>query len=109
MSSELRRPIILFGNTRSGTTIVQKVVSSHPMWRNGMSQMSFGFMPIPEEFMMNLMRAMLRAESNSIFANNFSNFKDGMKIAGSWKNAQNILRIRMRAILPEATFLFHSP
>src|SRR3990170_1906049 len=30
MSSELKPPIILFGNTRSGTTIVQKVFSTHP-------------------------------------------------------------------------------
>jgi hypothetical protein len=30
MSRELKPPIILFGNTRSGTTIVQKVVSTHP-------------------------------------------------------------------------------
>lgn len=30
MSSELKPPIILFGNTRSGTTIVQKVLSVHP-------------------------------------------------------------------------------
>jgi hypothetical protein len=30
MSSELKPPIILFGNTRSGTTIVQKVMSTHP-------------------------------------------------------------------------------
>ena len=30
MSSELRPPIILFGNFRSGTTIVQKIVSIHP-------------------------------------------------------------------------------
>lgn len=30
MSSQLKPPIILLGNTRSGTTIVQKVVSTHP-------------------------------------------------------------------------------
>lgn len=30
MLSELKTPIILFGNTRSGTTIVQRVVSTHP-------------------------------------------------------------------------------
>jgi hypothetical protein len=30
MSDELRAPIILFGNTRSGTTIVQKVIGEHP-------------------------------------------------------------------------------
>ena len=30
MSSELKPPIFLFGNTRSGTTIVQKMVSLHP-------------------------------------------------------------------------------
>ena len=30
MSSELKPPIILFGNTRSGTSIVQKVMSTHP-------------------------------------------------------------------------------
>lgn len=30
MSDDLRPPIILFGNTRSGTTIVQNVVSEHP-------------------------------------------------------------------------------
>src|SRR4030066_2243243 len=29
MSSELKPPIILFGNTRSGTSIVQKVMSTH--------------------------------------------------------------------------------
>ena len=30
MLNELKPPIILFGNTRSGTTIVQKVMSAHP-------------------------------------------------------------------------------
>lgn len=30
MSSDLKPPIILFGNTRSGTTIVQKVMAAHP-------------------------------------------------------------------------------
>jgi hypothetical protein len=30
MFNELRPPIVLFGNTRSGTTIVQKVLSTHP-------------------------------------------------------------------------------
>jgi hypothetical protein len=30
MSGELKPPIILFGNTRSGTTIVQKVMAVHP-------------------------------------------------------------------------------
>lgn len=30
MASELKAPIILFGNTRSGTTILQKVLSLHP-------------------------------------------------------------------------------
>ena len=30
MSSELKPPIIIFGNTRSGTTIVQKVMATHP-------------------------------------------------------------------------------
>lgn len=30
MSSELKPPIILFGNPRSGTTIVQKVIATHP-------------------------------------------------------------------------------
>jgi hypothetical protein len=30
MASELKPPIILFGNTRSGTTIVQQLISRHP-------------------------------------------------------------------------------
>ncbi len=30
MATELKPPIILFGNTRSGTTIVQDVISAHP-------------------------------------------------------------------------------
>lgn len=30
MSGELRPPIILFGNFRSGTTLLQKVISTHP-------------------------------------------------------------------------------
>lgn len=30
MSTELKPPIILFGNTRSGTTIVQKLICAHP-------------------------------------------------------------------------------
>jgi len=30
MSNELKPPIIIFGNTRSGTTIVQKVMATHP-------------------------------------------------------------------------------
>lgn len=30
MTGELKPPIIVFGNTRSGTTVVQKVISAHP-------------------------------------------------------------------------------
>jgi hypothetical protein len=30
MSGELKSPIILFGNFRSGTTLLQKLISTHP-------------------------------------------------------------------------------
>nr|HMQ53618.1 sulfotransferase [Anaerolineae bacterium] len=30
MSNQLKPPIIILGNTRSGTTIVQKVMATHP-------------------------------------------------------------------------------
>jgi hypothetical protein len=108
MSSELKPPIIIFGNTRSGTTIVQKVMSAH-------SNVAGWYEPnalwlyadtgrIHDEFdesdATNKVKQYIRKQ-----------FLKYQKRHGNCvvleKTPQNILRIPyVRAIFPEATFLF---
>lgn len=108
MSSELKPPILLFGNTRSGTTIVQKVMSVHPdivgwyepgaLWLYadpGRSHDEFDESDATDKVKRYIRKQFLKYQ------------KQNGNCVVLEKTPQNILRIRyVRAIFPEATFLF---
>lgn len=108
MLSELKTPIILFGNTRSGTTIVQKVVSTHPDIVGWYEPRTLWLCADPgrphDEF----------DESDAtdkVKRYIWSQFLKYQKQHGNCvvleKTPANILKIPyVRAIFPEATFLF---
>ena len=108
MPGELKSPIFIFGNTRSGTTIVQKVMSVHPdivEWYEPNALWLFaGPGRIHDEFdesdATDRVKRYIRQR-----------FLKYQKLHGNCvvleKTPQNILRIPyVRAIFPEATFLF---
>lgn len=108
MSNELKAPIFLFGNTRSGTTIVQKVMSTHPEIAGWYEPNALWLYADPgrihDEFdesdATNRVKQYIRKQ-----------FLKYQQLHGNCivleKTPQNILRIPyVRAIFPEATFLF---
>ena len=108
MSSELRPPIILFGNTRSGTTIVQKVVSSHPDVAQWYEPNELWLYADPgrihDEFDASDATCRVKQYIRKQFLK-FQRRNENRRIME--KTPKNILRIPyVRAILPEATFLF---
>ena len=108
MSDELRPPIFLFGNTRSGTTMVQKVISTHPdvagwyepnaLWLYadpGRSHDEFGERDATDKVKQYIRKRFL----------NYQKVQGGRVIME--KTPKNILRIPyVRAIFPHAIFLF---
>lgn len=107
MSNELRPPIILFGNTRSGTTIVQKIMSAHPdivSWYEPNALWLYGDPGrIHDEFDdSDATKKVKRYIRKKFFKYQKLN---GNRVILE-KTPQNILRIRyVREIFPEATFL----
>lgn len=108
LATKLKPPIILFGNTRSGTTIVQKVTSTHPDITGWYEPNAIWLYEDPgrnhDEFDEN------DATENTkrYIRNQFLKFqkRNGNCIVLE-KTPVNILRIPyVRAIFPEATFLF---
>lgn len=108
MSDELRPPIILLGNTRSGTTIVQKVVGEHPdvaQWYEPRTLWLYADPGRPhDEFderdATDKVKRYIRGQ--------FLKFQkdQGNRIVME-KTPANILKIPyVRAIFPEATYLF---
>lgn len=108
MQGELKPPIFIFGNTRSGTTIVQKMMSIHPdvtgwyepnaLWLYadpGRLHDEFGAEDATDRVKKYIRKRFLsyqKQHANQIVLE---------------KTPQNILRIPyVRAIFPEATFLF---
>jgi hypothetical protein len=108
MSSELKPPIILLGNTRSGTTIVQKVMSAHPeivgwyepseLWLYadpGRPHDEFDESDATDKVKRYIRKQFLKYQKQH---GNFVVLE---------KTPKNILKIPyVRAIFPEATFLF---
>ena len=108
MSGELKPPIILLGNTRSGTTIVQQVMATHPevvdwyeprtLWLYadpGRSHDEFDERDATDKVKRYIRRQFLKFQQ-----------QNGDRIVLE-KTPANILKIPyVRAIFPEATYLF---
>lgn len=108
MPGELKPPIILIGNTRSGATMVQKVMATHPdvvgwyepggLWLYadpGRSHDEFGADDATDRVKQYIRKQFLKYQKQN---GNCVVFE---------KTPQNILRIPyVRAIFPEATYLF---
>jgi hypothetical protein len=108
MSGELKHPIILFGNFRSGTTMLQKVISTHPdvvplyepvgLWLYadpGRSHDEFEEKDASDKVKRYIRNQFLKYQQ-----------QNGNRIVAE-KTPHNILRIPyVRAIFPEAHFLY---
>ncbi|MHA2092512.1 MAG: sulfotransferase family protein [Candidatus Kariarchaeaceae archaeon] len=108
MSSELKSPIILFGNTRSGTTIVQKVMSTHPDLVGWYEPNALWLYADPGRNHDEFNESDATDRVSRYMHNQFLNYQknNGNSVVFE-KTPQNILRIPyVRAIFPEATFLF---
>ena len=108
MPSELKSPIFIFGNTRSGTTIVQKVMSTHQDVVGWYEPNALWLYADPgrihDEFDENDATDRVKKYIRKRFLKYQK--QNGNRVVLE-KTPQNILRIPyVRAIFPEATFLF---
>jgi hypothetical protein len=108
MPSELKPPIILFGNTRSGTTIVQKVVSTHPDIVQWYEPRTLWLYADPGRRHDEFDESDATDQVKRYIRNQFLKFQKqhGNRVVME-KTPANILKIPyVRAIFPEATYLF---
>ena len=108
MAKKLKPPIILFGNTRSGTTIVQKIMSVHPDiagWYEPNALWLYADAGrIHDEFDESDARKRVKKYIRKKF---YKYQKRNGNAVVLEKTPQNILRVPyVRSIFPEATFLF---
>lgn len=108
MSSDLKPPIILFGNTRSGTGIVQKLVSAHPdvvRWREPRTLWLYGDPGRPHD---EFDESDATDKVKSYIRRQFLTYqKQHGNCIVMEKTPANILKLPyVRAIFPEATCLF---
>jgi len=108
MSGQLKSPILLFGNTRSGTTIVQKVMSTHPDIAGWYEPNALWLYADPGRIHDEFEESDATNRVKQYIRQRFLKYQ---KLHGNCvvleKTPQNILRIPyVRAIFPEATFLF---
>src|SRR5574341_1701750 len=108
MSSELKLPIILIGNTRSGATIVQKVMAVHPDVVKWYEPNAIWLYADPgrrhDEFDESDATDKVKRYIRKQFLKFQQQHGNGVVME---KTPQNILRIPyVRAIFPEASFLF---
>lgn len=108
MRDELKAPIILLGNTRSGTTIVQKVIAAHPGVVGWYEPNAIWLYPDPwrryDEFDESDATDRVRRYVRKRFL--VYQERHGNRLVLE-KSPQNILRIPyVRAIFPEATYLY---
>ncbi|MEE9169931.1 MAG: sulfotransferase [bacterium] len=107
MSSELKPPIILFGNTRSGTTIVQKVMSTHPDIVKWYEPRTVWLCADPGRLHDEFDESDATDKVKRYIRKQFLKFqkRHGNRVVME-KTPANILKIPyVRAIFPEATFL----
>ncbi|MEZ4869905.1 MAG: sulfotransferase [Caldilineaceae bacterium] len=108
MSNELKPPIILLGNTRSGTTIVQKVMGVHPDVAQWYEPRTLWLCADPGRSHDEFDECDATARVKQYIRKQFLKFQQqhGNRIVME-KTPANILKIPyVRAIFPEATFLF---
>jgi hypothetical protein len=108
MPSELKPPIFLFGNTRSGTTIVQKVMSTHPDVVEWYEPNALWLYADPGRIHDEFDERDATDRVKKYVRKRFLKYQEqhGNRIVLE-KTPQNILRIPyVRAIFPEAKFLF---
>lgn len=108
MSNELKPPIILLGNSRSGTTVVQKVMSMHPDVVEWYEPNTLWLYADPgrhhDEFDERDATDKVKRYIRGQFLKHQK--QNGNRVVME-KTPQNILRIPyIRAIFPDATFLF---
>lgn len=108
MSDKLRPPIILFGNTRSGTTIVQKVMSAHPDIVGWYEPNALWLYADPGRNHDEFDESDATKRVKKYIRKKFYQYqKRNGNCVILEKTPQNILRIPyVRSIFPEATFLF---
>ena len=108
MSDELRPPIILLGNTRSGTTIVQQVIGTHPEVVEWYEPRTLWLYADPgrhhDEFDESDATDKVKRYIRAQFLKYQKQHGDRIVME---KTPANILKISyVRAIFPEATYLF---
>jgi hypothetical protein len=108
MPAELKAPIFLFGNTRSGTTIVQKVLATRPDIAGWYEPNALWLYADPGRIHDEFDERDATDKVKRYIRGRFLNYQ---KANGNCvvleKTPQNILRIPyVRAIFPEATFMF---
>lgn len=108
MSNELKAPIILLGNTRSGTTIVQKILSLHPDLVGWYEPNALWVYPDPGRLYDSFDENDASEKVKKYIRKKFLRYqqKNGNRVVME-KSPQNILRIPyVKAIFPEATYLY---
>jgi hypothetical protein len=108
MPDELKPPIFIFGNTRSGTTIVQKVMSLHPEITGWYEPNALWLYANPGRIHDEFDECDATNKVKQYIRQRFLKYQQqhGNCVVLE-KTPQNILRIPyVRAIFPEATFLF---
>lgn len=108
MLSKLKPPIILFGNTRSGTTIVQKVMSVHPDIVGWYEPGAVWLYADPGRIHDEFDESDATGKVKQYIRKQFLKYQEqNGNCVVLEKTPQNILRIQyVRAIFPEATYLF---
>ena len=108
MQPELKAPIILFGNTRSGTTVVQNVMAAHPEVVGWYEPNAIWLYPDPRRLYDEFDERDATERVKRYIRKRFLAYqrRHGDRIVLE-KSPQNILRIPyVRAVFPEATFLY---
>ncbi|HMR67786.1 MAG TPA: sulfotransferase, partial [Anaerolineae bacterium] len=108
MSNQLKPPIIILGNTRSGTTIVQKVMATHPEIVQWYEPRTLWLYADPGRSHDEFDESDATDSVKQYTRKQFLNFqkRHGNQVVFE-KTPANILKIPyVRAIFPEATYLF---
>jgi hypothetical protein len=108
MPNDLKPPILIFGNTRSGTTIVQKVMSIHPDIVGWYEPNALWLYADPGRIHDEFDESDATDKVKRFIRKRFLKYqqRNGNRVVFE-KTPQNILRIPyVRAIFPEATYLF---